>query len=479
MAKRPGSPDLALGVLCVGMLMIILDQTIVTVALPTIATDLGFSPSGLAWVVNAYLVPFGGVLLLAGRLGDLLGRRRTFLVGLSVFTAASVACGLAGSAGVLVAARFVQGLGGGLASSVILGMVVALYPEPRAQARAIAVYGFVGAAGASIGLLAGGVLTEALSWHWTFLVNVPFGLAAVVLASRLVADDAGLGLARGADVPGAVLVTAGIMLGVVALVGAADHGWMSGRTLGGGALALALLAGFVARQATAATPLVPLRLFRDRDLSGANLAQALMVAGMFGFQLLAALHLQRVLGWSPSGVGFAMAPVALVIGAVSLTLTARLIGGLGARSVLLAGLVTLVAGLGVLARVPVDARYVVDVLPALLLLGVGAGLALPAVTTLAMAGAPPADAGLASGLVNTTQQVGGALGLAVLASLATARTDRSLAAGHATAQAVTDGHRLGFAVAAGLVAAAAVVTATVLRRPPVEQPAGAPSTCPA
>ena len=456
---------LALVVLCAGMLMIILDGTIVNVALPAIQDDLGFSQSSLAWVVNAYLIPFGGLLLLAGRLGDLLGRRGVFLAGLGVFTGASALCGLAQSQEVLIGARFLQGAGGALASAVILGMIVTMFTEPRERATAIGVYSFVASAGASIGLLAGGVLTQAISWHWIFFVNIPIGIATAILAVRIIGRDRGIGLSRGADVLGAALVTAGLMIGVYTIVEAAERGWASGRTLATGAAALALLASFVVRQARARTPLMPLRMLRSRNVAGANVVQMLMVAGMFGMFFLGVLYMQRVLGYDAIETGLAFLPVALLIGALSLTVSPRLSLRVGGRAVLLAGLVLIVAGLAIFARVPENAVYAVDILPVMVLLGAGAGLAFPALTSLAMSGATPEDAGLVSGLVNTSLQVGGALGLAVLATLATGRTDALLADGEGNASALTGGFAFAFIVAAALVAAAIVVAATVLRSP--------------
>ncbi len=453
----------ALVVLCAGMLMIILDQTIVNVALPTIQSDLGFSQSSLAWVINAYLIALGGLLLLAGRMGDLLGRKRVFLAGLALFTLASLLCGVSQTEAMLIGARFVQGVGAAMASAVILGMIVRMFPQPREQAMAIGIYSFVASAGASIGLLAGGLITQAINWHWIFFVNLPIGVAAAVLAVRLLEDDRGLGLGEGADVAGATLVTAALMLGVYTIVGTVDHGWSSAHTLGFGAAAVALLAGFVARQATASRPLVPLRIFRSRNVSGANVVQALMVAGMFGMFFMGTLYLQRVLGYGAVQTGAAFLPVSAAIGVLSLGFSARLITRLGARAVLLPGLVALVAGLLLLTGAPVGGDYVTDLLPALVLLGVGAGIAFPALVTLAMSGATAADSGLASGLVNTTQQVGGALGLAVLATLSTSRSNHLLADGDSAASALTGGYHLAFAIGAGLVVAAIVVAMLVLR----------------
>jgi EmrB/QacA subfamily drug resistance transporter len=454
---------IALVVLCAGFLMIILDQTIVNVALPSIQNDLGFSQSNLAWVVNAYLIAFGGLLLLAGRLGDLIGRRNIFMIGLAVFTAASLLCGLAQSQEVLIGARFVQGVGGAMTSAVILGMIVTMFPQPREQAKAIGVYSFVASAGASIGLLAGGVITEAISWHWIFFVNLPIGLATALLAIKLIDRDEGIGLARGADVLGAVLVTGALMIGVYTIVKTSDYGWGSDHTLAFGAAALALLVAFVVREARTATPLIPLRIFRSRSVSGANLVQFLMVGGLFGMFFLGSLYLQRVLGYGAIEIGLAFLPVALLIGAFSLGLSARLITRFGARATLLPALVLIAVGLVLFAQAPVGASYASDILPSMVLLGIGAGLGFPSLMKLAMSAATQSDSGLASGLVNTTQQVGGALGLAVLATLSTTRTDTLLATGDSNASALTSGFHLAFMIGAGLVIAGIGLAVIVLR----------------
>jgi EmrB/QacA subfamily drug resistance transporter len=464
---------IALVVLCVGMLMIVLDQTIVNVALPSIQSDLGFSQSTLAWVVNAYLIPFGGLLLLAGRLGDLAGRKRVFLIGLAVFTGASLLCGLADSQAMLIGARFVQGLGGALTSAVILGMVVTLFPEPGERARAIGVYSFVASAGASIGLLLGGVLTEAISWHWIFFVNLPIGLATAVLSLRLLRHEDGIGFGAGADVLGAALVTAALMLAVYTLVGASDHGWGSAHTLGFGGAALVLLVAFVVRQARAANPLVPLRIFRSRNVSGANVVQMLMVAGLFGMFFLGAIYLQRVLGYDALEVGLAFLPVALSIGTLSLGFSARLITRFGARATPPPGLALIAAGLALFARVPVHAAYWADVFPSMLLLGVGAGLTFPSLMTLAMSGATERDSGLASGVVNMALQVGGALGLAILATLSATRTHHLIESGSSPASALTGGLHLVLLVGVGLVVAAFAIAVVVLRSETAEQAARA------
>jgi EmrB/QacA subfamily drug resistance transporter len=454
---------LALYVLCVGMLMIVLDATIVNVALPSIQDDLGFSQSNLAWVVNAYLIAFGGLLLLAGRLGDLIGQRRVFLIGLAIFTAASLICAVAQSQGVLIGARFIQGVGGALTSAVILGMIVTMFPEPREQAKAIGVYTFVAVAGGSIGLIVGGVLTEAINWHWIFFVNLPIGVATALFALRLVEGGEGVGLRAGADIPGAALLTAGLMLGVYTILEVEQQGWGSTQTLGLGGVAIALLAAFLARQARVSNPLMPLRLFRSRNVSGANLVQALLVVGMFGMFFLGALYMQRILGYGALEVGLAYLPATLVMGTMSFRFSARLNMRFGPKATLIPSMVAIAAGMLLFARTPVEASYVVDLLPPMVLMGLGAGLGFPSLMTLAMSGATPSDSGLASGLVNTSVQVGGAIGLAVLATLATERTDGLLANGESTASALNSGYHVAYLVGAALVAVAIVIALRFLR----------------
>jgi EmrB/QacA subfamily drug resistance transporter len=466
---------LALYALCAGMLMIVLDATIVNVALPSIQESLDFSQSNLAWVVNAYLIPFGGLLLLAGRMGDLLGQRRVFLVGLAVFTVASVVCAASESQGMLIGARFVQGVGGALASAVILGMIVTMFPEPRDQAKALGVYGFVASAGGSIGLLTGGVLTQAISWHWIFLINVPIGIATAVAVTRLVASRPGLGLGEGADVPGAALVTGALMLGVYTILGISEHGWGSSQTLILGVVSLALLAAFLVRQARISNPLMPLRLFRSRNVAGGNAMQALLVAGMFGMFFLGALYLQRVLGYDALQVGLAFLPATLVMGSLSLGFSEKLIMRFGPRTTLIPGISLICAGLLLFARTPVDGNYVTDVLPSMLLIALGVGTSFPSLMTVAMSGATPRDAGLASGLVNTSMQVGGAVGLAVLATLSTERTDTLLAEGASQAAALNSGYHVAYLVGAGLVAAALAIVIFVIRPAPLPGAQEAPA----
>ena len=457
---------LALYVLCTGMLMIVIDATIVNVALPSIQDDLGFSQSDLAWVVNAYMIPFGGLLLLAGRLGDLAGQRRIFLLGLAVFTGASLLCAIAQSSGVLIAARFIQGVGGALTSAVILGMIVTMFPEPREQAKAIGVFGFVASAGGSIGLLAGGALTEAINWHWIFFINLPIGIATALLARRLVEDREGIGLDKGADIPGAVLLTGGLMLGVYNILQISELGWGASQTLILGAVSAALVAAFVFRQARIENPLMPLRLFRSRNVSGANVVQALLVAGMFGMFFMGALYMQRILGYDPLQVGLAFLPATLAMGTMSLKVSDRVNLRFGPKNVLIPALLFIGVGLLLFARTPVDGSFAVDIMPPMILMGLGAGLGFPALMTLAMSGATMEDSGLASGLVNTSVQVGGAIGLAVLATLATERSDALIADGTSTDAALNSGYHLAYLIGAALVAVALVVTLLVLRSEP-------------
>ncbi|MGC5009138.1 MFS transporter [Streptosporangium sp. DT93] len=454
----------ALAVLSAAMLMTILDGSIVTVAMSAIQRDLGFSPAGLSWTVNAYLIAFGGLLLLAGRLGDLVGRRTMFLAGNAVFTAASLLAGAADGPGLLIGARFLQGAGSAMASSVVLGILVTLFTEPRERARAIGFFSFTGAAGASIGQVLGGVLTDALSWHWIFFVNLPIGLATIAVAIRVLPHDRGIGFTAGADALGAVLVTGGLTLGIYTVVQVERYGWIAAHTLGLGALSLALLAAFFARQATARTPLMPLRILRSRNVVGANLVQMLTLSAMFAFQILVALHLQKVLGYGALGTGMAMLPAAVCIGGVSLFVSARLNTRFGERAVLMAGLALLAGAMGRLSRIPVDADYVTDLLPVMLLVA-GGGLVLPALTSLGMSGARPDDAGLTSGLFNTTQQIGMAAGVAVLSTLAASRTGELLAAGQSQAAALTGGYRLAFSVSGALLLAGIAVAFVTLRRP--------------
>ena len=438
-------------VLCLGTLMVVLDTTIVNVALPSIRSSLGFSEASLAWVVNAYMLTFGGFLLLGGRLGDLFGHRRVFLVGISGFTVASVACGLSTTQEMLVAARAIQGVGGALASAVGLSLVMALFTEPMERAKAMGITGFVASGGGAVGVLLGGVLTDALNWHWIFLVNVPIGALVCALTLRLFPESAAMTGPRRLDAAGAVLVTTSLMLAVDAVVNGNSAGWTSGRTLGLLAVAAALFVVFVVVEIRTAVPLMRFDLFRSRNLSVANVVGVLWAAAMFAWFFLSALYLQLVLGYSPLKVGLAFLPGNIVMAACSVSLSARLVMRFGYRRPLAAGLTIAAVGLLLLARAPVDGQFVTDVLPSMLLLGFGAGIAFNPVLLAAMGDVGPEDSGLASGLVNTAFMMGGALGLAVLASAAAARTG-----GHADPAGLLSGYHLAFLVGAGLALTAAV-----------------------
>ncbi len=448
----------ALAVLCAMSLMIVLDSTIVAVAVPDIQRDLGFSDAGVSWVVNGYLVAFAGLLLLAGRLGDLVGAWRVFLAGLTLFTVASLLCGLAPTAGLLVAGRFLQGAGGAFAAAVVLGMIVRLFPEPEAQARAMGIYSFTQAGGAAAGFVLGGVLTDAFDWPVIFLINVPIGIAVALAGRRLLPRETGPGLGHGLDVPGALLITGGLSLGVYAIVrtGSPEAAWT-------GAAAVLLVLGFLLRQRLARRPLIPLSILGRRWLLTANAAVVLVFATGMGFQFTNALFVQRVMGYDALGTGLAFLPTPVVIGLVSLFAAPTLTGRFGPRPVLIAGLTLLVAGLLLLGRMPATPSYLTDMLPALVIMGLGVGVTVPSIIMLAMAGAPPADTGMVSGLSNTAQQAGGALGLSILATIAAGRTasrpDRP------EFEALHAGYTLAFLVAAGFVLAALLITVFALRHP--------------
>ena len=454
---------LALLVLCLGDLMIVLDVTIVGVALPSIREDLGFTESSLAWVVNAYLIVFGGFLLLGGRLGDLFGHRRLFVLGIGLFTAASLACGLATSQEMLVIARAVQGLGGAVVSAVALSLMMMLFTEPAERAKAMGIFGFVASGGGSIGVLLGGVLTDVLDWHWIFLVNVPIGIAVVILTFQLIPGERAAMAAQRLDVAGAVTVTASLMLAVYAIVNGNEVGWMTLRTLGILGVAAALFAAFIAIEARHPAPLMPLWLFKLRNLSFASIVGVLWAAAMFAWFFLSALYLQLVLGYSPLEVGLAFLPGNLVMGFLSVAISARLVMRYGVRLPLSVGLGFAAAGLLLFARAPVDGNFVVDVLPSMILLGLGAGIAFNPVLFAAMGDVQPTEAGLASGVVNTAFMMGGALGLAVLASLAASRTETLAASGESPLEALTGGYHAAFLVGALFAIAAAVIGGVFLR----------------
>src|SRR2546421_5289760 len=454
---------LALIVLGVGDLMIGLDTTIVYVALPSIREDLAFTETSLVWVVNAYMLTYGGFLLLGGRLGDLYGQRRLFLLGTTLFTLASLACGLAGSQGLLVVARAVQGLGGAVVSAIALSLIMNLFTEPVERAKAMGIYGFVMAGGGSVGALLGGLLTDALSWHWVFLVNIPIGVAVYALPVILLRESrAPAGTAR-LDVGGAVTVTASLLLAVYAVVNGNETGWTSAQTLTLLGAAAGLLALFLALETWVRDPLMPLRLFRLRSVATANVVGILWSAAMFAWFFVSALYLQLVLGYSAMQVGLAFLPANLIMAAFSLGLSAKMVMRFGIRVPLAAGLALTAAGLVLFALAPVEGSFALHVLPGMTLLGIGCGMAMNPVLLAAMSDVPQSESGLASGVVNTAFMMGGALGLAVLASLAAARTDRLLSFGADSLRALNGGYHIAFAIGAVFAAAAALLSAGLLR----------------
>lgn len=452
---------LAFIVLCLGDLMIVLDSTVVNVALPTIRGALGFSEGSLAWVVNAYLLTFGGFLLLGGRLADLYGQRRLFLIGLSVFVAASLACGLAGSAVMLVAARAVQGLGGAVVSAVALSLITNLFPEPAERVRAMGYFGFVMAAGGSVGVLLGGLLTDAFDWHWIFLINLPVGAAVFVAAARLLAPDAADRPGQTLDMAGAVTITAALLLAIYAIIGGNAAGWTSVETLSMLAAAVALFAAFLLIEARVRAPLMPLHLFGSRNVSVSNMVGVLWAAGMFAWFFLSALYMQSVLGYSPLHVGLAFLPANVIMGAFSYKLSAIVVNRFGIRLPLVAGLIIAASGLALFALAPVEGRFALHVLPGMTLLGIGAGVAFNPILLAAMNDVAPEESGLASGVVNTSFMMGGALGLAVLASLAAARSAALTAAGASAAVALHGGYQVAFALGAALALAAGLLSLAV------------------
>ena len=471
---------LALYVLCLGDLMIVLDGTIVNVALPSIRDDLGFSQASLAWVVNAYMLTFGGFLLLGGRLGDLFGHRRLFLGGIALFTVASLACGLANSQELLVIARAVQGVGGAVVSAVALSLLMTIFTEQADRAKAMGVFGFVLSGGGVVGVLAGGILTDALSWHWIFLVNLPVGVLVYALSLRLLPKEGGPTASGRVDLAGAITVTASLMLAVYAIINANENGWTSTETLGVLGIAAVLLASFLVIEARIASPLMPLGVFRNRNVSASNVLGVLMAAGMFAYFFFSALYLQLVLGYTPLEVGLAYLPGTVVWGASSLLLSDRLVMRFGIKPPLFAGLGLMAVALVLLARTPVDGNWLVDVLPATLAVGLGAGIAFNPILLAAMSGVAQEEAGLASGVVNTAFMMGGAVGLAILASLADSRTESLAASGDGTLAALNGGYHAAFVLGAVFVVAAALAGALLRVADPGaarhgEEPTGEPA----
>ncbi len=454
---------LALVVICFGQLMIMLDSTIVNVALPAIQRDLHFSQANLTWVVNAYLIAYGSLLLLAGRAGDLIGRKKVFLAGVAVFTVASGLDGLAFDSTTLIAARLLQGLGGAMSAGVILALIVTGFPKPNERAQAMSIFMFVIAGGGSLGLLAGGILTQLINWHWIFFINLPIGVGTMLLGWWLIEEHGGLGLGRGVDVVGSILVTASMMVGVYAIVTAAQVGWTSAHTLGFGAAALILLTTFFVVEARIENPILPLRILRLRSLTGASAARGLVATGMFTTFFFGALYLQHVKGYSAFNTGLAFLPSTLTLALLSLGISARLMRSFGPRALLIPGLATITVALLLMANTDQGAAYFPGIFGAYILFGIGAGMTFMPLTTIMMAEIPAADAGVASGVGNVTMQVGGALGLAALGTISSGRTQALVAQGQSIAGALTSGYQLGFGIAAACVATGLVIVLVVLR----------------
>ena len=456
-------------VVCLAQLMIVLDVTIVNVALPAIQRELHFSQGNLTWVVNAFLVTFGSLLLLAGRLGDLAGRKRVFLAGLTIFTAASLLCGVAPNQAVLIGARFLQGVGAAAQASVILAIIVTEFPEAAERARAMSAYVFVSVAGGSLGLLAGGVLTEALSWHWVFFVNLPIGLVAYALGRRLIPADRGLGLGHGVDWLGSLLVTASLMSGIYAIVQVTSHGWLSEPVLSFGALAALLMAAFLALEARIQNPIMPLRILRLRGLVSASVVRGFLVTGMYSTFFLGTLYLEHVRHYSALQTGAAFLPWTLTVAVLSQGVTARLVTRFGPLPVLAAGMASAVAGLLLFATVGPHTAFLPTVFLACFTIGFGLGIAFMPLLTIAMADVPAADAGLGSGITNVSQQLSGAFGLAVLSTIAANHTKGLLAAGHGLTSSLIGGYHVAFIAGAGAITTG-IVLGLVLLRPPRPRP---------
>ena len=466
---------LALGTVCMAMLMNTLDGSVVNVALPAIQRDLDIQQADLTWVINAYLISFGSFLLLAGRLGDLVGRKLVFLGGVTIFTLASVLCGLAGDERLLIGARFVQGLGGAVSSSVIIAMIVSEFREPAERAKAMSAYIFVAVGGGSIGLLVGGLVTNAINWHWIFFLNIPIGIVTLLLGRALLEESPGIGIDKGIDVLGSVTITVALMLAIYAIVTTPDHGWGSAHTLGFGALSLVLIAAFGVLQARLANPIMPLRILRVKGLVSTSLVRGLLAAGLFSTFFLGALYLERVRGYSALGTGVAFLPLSLVVGVLSTGITARLMGRFGPRAVMLPGVALAGIALLLMSRVGEHSSYFPGMFFALLILGLGAGTAFIPLLAIAMAHVPPADAGLASGIVNVSMQMSGAVGLAVFGTISTDHARALTADGHSLASALTSGYQLAFLVGAGCIALGFVLALVLLRPPARPAPVSAPA----
>ncbi len=464
----------ALIVVCFAMLMNTLDQTIVNVALPTIQSDLHFTQAALAWVIDAYLITFAGALLLAGRLGDLIGRKKVFLVGVALFTLSSAACGAANTQALLVGARFAQGLGAALSSSVILAIIVADFPIPAERAKAMSSYIIVAVGGGSLGLLVGGYVTQALSWHWIFFINIPIGIATLIMGALLIDENAGLGIRAGLDVGGAVLSTGGLMLAIYAIVSSTQYGWDSTHTLAYGGGALVLLAAFVLLERRLTHPLMPMPVLRSHGLLTSSLVRGLMVVGMYSTFFIGVLYFQHVLGYDSVATGLAFLPQTLMVAVMSTGITARIIKRFGPKPTALAGLVVVAVGLALFVTSGPDTAYFPQIFAAVFLIGFGAAAAFTPLLTIALAGVPAKDAGIGSGIVNVSQQVSGALSVAILGAVSASRTASLLASGSSTTDALDGGYRLAFVVALISVLVAIALGAVILK--PTSAPPETPAT---
>ena len=463
----------ALVVVCLAMFMNALDSSIVNVALPDIQKELHFTASGLTWVVTAFLITFGSFLLMAGRLGDLIGRRKVFLTGIVVFTSASVMCGVAQTQGLLIAGRFLQGIGGAFSSSVIIAIIVTEFPAAAERSRAMSAYIFVAVGGGSIGLLVGGILTQALNWHWIFFINVPIGIFTFVAGRMLIVENVGLGIRTGVDVVGSVLITLSLMLGIYAISTATQYGWRSAHTLGFGGASVALAISFFVLETRLANPIMPPRILAIKTLTRSSVIRGMLATGMFTTFFLGALYLEGVHGFTPVQTGLAFLPMSVSMGILSAGVTARLVTRFGDKRVLIPGMISGTLGLLLLTTLGTDTSYVSVMLPAFLLIGIGAGTAFAPLLSIAMADVPVVDAGLGSGIVNVSMQMASALGLAILSAIATGRSHALEAAGHSTAAALTDGYRLAFLISAILVGTGTVVAAVALDKSP-PRAAGSP-----
>ena len=454
---------IALIVVCLAMLMNALDSSIVNVALPSIQRDLHFSQANLTWVVDAYLIAFGSFLLLAGRLGDLLGRKKVFLSGVALFTLSSLICSIAQNQATLITARFFQGMGGAISTSVIVAIIVTEFSGAAERAKAMSAYMFVAVGGGSIGLLVGGLLTQAVNWHWIFVINVPIGVTTLVLGSMLIKENEGLGVRAGLDIKGSLLMTVSLIVGIYAIVTASTYGWLTAHTLGFAAASIVLMVGFFLLESRIEKPIMPMRILKLRSLTTSSIVRGLSFTAMYAVFFFGALYLERVMGYDPLRTGIAFLPLTLAMAIMSLGVTSRLLARFGPMKLLIPGMIAVIVGLLVLARADTHAVYAASILPAFLLLGVGMSVSAVPLLTIAMADVPRSDAGVASGVVNVSMWLASSAGLAVFGTLAASRTTSLLRGGSSNAEALVGGYHETFFIGAILAALALLVTVLVLR----------------